>query len=362
VIAFCSSITEQFQSEDTRYFHFGLTSSDVIDTAHALIIKKSMLMIKNELTDLKKILHEKAFENRDLLCMGRSHGIYAEAMIFGQKFLSYEAELDRRLNDWNLLISELTGQLSGAVGNYTIISPEQEERTLQKLGLKVESISTQIIPRDRYASIISVGGLIASLFERMAIELRLLQHSDVDEVREGFSAGQKGSSTMPHKKNPISAENITGLCRILRSHVIPSLENCALWHERDISHSSAERIILPDHFGLIFYTTQRLKTLLKNLVINRNKIEARVISTEKIFSSLVLHRLVELNPQIPRDFLYELVQDCFFSSQDRPSLILTLEQSFEKHHLKHQCREWIDIENLRRHYAEQFSKILLRIV
>ncbi len=360
VIAFCTSITEQFAPEDGRFFHFGITSSDVIDTAHALLIKDSMRVIEKDLAQLKSVLRNKAVETSDLLCIGRSHGISAEAMVFGSKFLSFEAELGRRLVEWNVAMGDLTGQLSGAVGNYTVVTPEIEEKTLQKLSLKVEVVSTQVIPRDHYAKIIGIGSLLASLFERMATEFRLLQHSDIDEVREGFAKGQKGSSTMPHKKNPISSENITGMARILRSHIIPALENCALWHERDISHSSVERMMLPDHFGLLAYATRRMKNVVENLVIDRKKIESKVEINEKIYSSFVLHQLIQMNPTTKREDIYEAVQNSFFKSATKDELRKNLSEDLDLLKLNHHTETWIDFEKIRSHYKLQFKKILAR--
>jgi adenylosuccinate lyase len=360
VIAFCTSVTEQFAPEEGRFFHFGITSSDVIDTAHALLIRDSMQIVLKDLEDLKVALRTKAKDTSELLCIGRSHGISAEAMIFGQKFLSFEAELSRRIMDWNHCKDALTGQLSGAVGNYTVVTPEQEARTLKRLGLKVEQVSSQVIPRDQYALMISVGALIGSLLERMAIEFRLLQHSDIDEVREGFSKGQKGSSTMPHKKNPISSENITGMARMLRSHVTPALENCALWHERDISHSSVERMMFPDHFGILAYSLRRMTNVVTNLVIDREKIEKKVEKNEKIYSSYVLHQLIEMNPQTKREELYEAVQAAFFKATNKDELKKSLDDELTNRKLKHEAKKWIDFENLRAHYKDQFRKVLAR--
>jgi adenylosuccinate lyase len=360
VIAFCSSITEQFSPEDGRLFHFGITSSDIIDTAHALLIKESMAIIEKDLIALNQSLLHKAQATSDLLCIGRSHGISAEAMIFGQKFLSFSAELERRLRDWKELKYALTGKISGAVGNYTVVSPEFEDQTLALLELKVEPVSSQVIPRDHYAKIVSSGALLASLFERMATEFRLLQHSDIDEVKEGFSKGQKGSSTMPHKKNPISSENITGIARLLRSHVTPMLENCVLWHERDISHSSVERIILPDHFGLLAYSARRMKNVVENLVIEREKIEAKVKSNEKIYSSWVLHQLIQANPEVKREQLYEVVQTAFFHSQNKDELVKNLTHHLSTGNFKHHIADWLSWEKLHQHYQRQFHKILAR--
>jgi adenylosuccinate lyase len=360
VIAFCTSVTEQFPPEDGRFFHFGITSSDVIDTAHALLIKDSMKLVEADLVALVAALRARAEETADLLCLGRSHGISAEAMVFGQKFLSVAAELNRRLVEWRGAAADLTGQLSGAVGNYTVVTPEQEARTLRRLGLAVEAVSTQVVPRDHYAKIVAYGALIGAGLERLAVELRLLQHSDVDEVHEGFAKGQKGSSTMPHKKNPISSENVTGMARMLRSHVIPALENCALWHERDISHSSVERMLLPDHFGILAYALRRMKTVVENLVIDRARIEAKVETNEKIYSSYVLHKLIELNPSTKREELYEAVQAAFFRARTKDELSGSLDEELTARKLRHEAKRWVDFENLRAHYRAQFAKILSR--
>jgi adenylosuccinate lyase len=360
VIAFCSSITEQFSHNEGTFFHFGITSSDIIDTAHALLIRKSIQVIEDDLRALRKVLWEKAIETKDLLAIGRSHGISAEAMIFGQKFLSFVSELDRSIEDLKKIQTNLTGQMSGAVGNYTVVTPEQEKRTLTRLNLHVEKVSTQVIPRDHYARIISIGGLIGTLLERMAVEFRLLQHSDIDEVKEGFSKGQKGSSTMPHKKNPISSENITGIARILRSHLNPILESCVLWHERDISHSSVERIIFPDHFTLLAFGLRRMRKVVHDLVIDRNKIESKALSDEKIFSSYVLHQLLLLNEGTKREILYEAVQKTFFESNSKEELQKNLKDTLEMNKFKHDVPSWLKIENLRMHYVHQFEKVLKR--
>jgi adenylosuccinate lyase len=361
VIAFCTSVTEQYPAEDGRFFHFGITSSDVIDTAHALLIKDSMAVIEKDLEALKVSLRKQAEATSDLLCIGRSHGISAEAMVFGQKFLSFEAELGRRIGEWKEATSSLTGQLSGAVGNYTVVSPEQEEKTLKKLGLKVETVSSQVVPRDHYAKVVSIGALIASLFERMAIEFRLLQHSDIDELREGFAKGQKGSSTMPHKKNPISSENITGMARMLRSHIIPALENCALWHERDISHSSVERMILPDHFGILAYSTRRMKNVVDNIVIDRERVESKVESNEKIYSSYVLHKLIKINAHVRREDLYEAVQESFFKAKNLEDLRAVLSETLDLRGFKHHSAEWINFSNLKAHYVNNYKYLLKRM-
>jgi adenylosuccinate lyase len=266
VIAFCTSITENVPEEVGKYFHFGCTSSDIIDTATNLQIKESTELILNKLVKLKEALLSKAKEHQNTLCMGRSHGMNAEPMSFGQKFLSYYAEISRRLDELqDFYDNNITGQISGAVGNYTILNTEIEKKAIESLGLKVEPISSQVIPRDHIAKLVSINALIASALERIAVEIRHLHHSDLGEVHEGFSKGQKGSSIMPHKKNPISGENITGIARVIRSHLTIAHENIPLWHERDISHSSAERLMLPDNFGLLYYAIKRMTDTIENL-------------------------------------------------------------------------------------------------
>jgi adenylosuccinate lyase len=317
VIAFCSSITEQVDDEFKKYFHFGVTSSDIIDTALTLQIKSSMTLISNELKGLLQALNDKANEYKDLLCLGRSHGMYAEPMSFGQKFLLAYAEFDRRLADYNHFFeTELTGQLSGAVGNYAVITPKIETAAMKILSLRVEPVSTQVIPRDRIAKLMNIHALMGAAIERLCTEIRLLHHSDIGELHEGFSKGQKGSSTMPHKKNPISTENLTGIARLLRSHAMVAMENTNLWHERDISHSSAERFILPDSFGCLYYALKRLNNTVQNLVVHSEHIEQKVRGNFTYLSSYVLHELIKINEKT-REELYEVVQTAAFNAKEQ---------------------------------------------
>jgi len=314
IIAFCTSITENIDAEQARFFHFGVTSSDIIDTSLTLQIKESLDVIIPSLKKLKKTLFQKAVENKDLLTIGRSHGIFAEPMSFGQKFLGYYCEFSRRLQDLqNFYENELTAQFSGAVGNYCILSPAIEQEAATLLGLKIEPVSTQVIPRDRLAKLIQINGLIASAIERLAVEIRHLHRSDVNELHEGFDKGQKGSSTMPHKKNPISGENLTGMARVLRSHVGIALDNIVLWHERDISHSSTERLYLPDNLGLLFYSLERLDKTVNNLALHNDEIEAKVNQNTTYLSSYFLHFLIQ-STEFKREDLYPVVQKASFES------------------------------------------------
>jgi adenylosuccinate lyase len=359
VVAFCSSITEQVAPEQARFFHFGVTSSDIIDTALSLQLRDSIRLVVSAIESLISSLDQKISETRDLLCLGRSHGMAAEPMIFAQKFLSFRCELSRRLEDYHsALKNEITGQLSGAVGNYSLLSPEIETKALSFLGLRPEPVSTQVIPRDHLAKIISLGSLTGSALERMAIEFRHLHRTEVGEISEGFGRGQTGSSTMPHKKNPVSSENISGLARVLRSHESIALENTLLWHERDISHSSAERLYLPDHFGLLVYSLNRMASTLKNLEIHREQIESRVTGNHRIFSSLILHKLIEQNT-CSRETLYSLVQAATFQSSTLPEMIQVISDSGSQHGINATLSA-VSFDDLKRHYQTQFDQVYAR--
>jgi len=316
VIAFCTSITEQFPADIGKYFHYGVTSSDVIDSALTLQLKASLEVVMKSYDQFLEALKSRALETKMVMTLGRSHGMYAEPMSFGQKLLGHYAEFKRRRADLeDFMKNDLTIQLSGAVGNYTILTPDIEESVAKKLGVKVEDVSTQIIPRDRLAKLIAITSLVANAIERLAVEIRHLHHSDVREVAEGFRKGQKGSSTMPHKKNPISSENLTGLSRFLRSHLTLALENCILWHERDISHSSAERLYLPDHFGILVYALDRFTTTINMLEIDQEIIEGKVLAHTHYLSSFYLHYLISHCDSLTREDLYAIIQAASFDKE-----------------------------------------------
>ena len=306
-IAFLTNVSENV-GENSRYIHMGLTSSDVIDTALALQIKQANKVIEQDIVDVIELLKRKAVEFKNTICIGRSHGIHAEPMTFGIKMCNWLEIMRRNLKRFQSANEEiLTGQISGPVGTYSNISPEVEKLTCKILGLKPASVSTQVIQRDLHANYIQTLALIASTIEQFAVELRHLQRSEVLEVEEGFSKGQKGSSAMPHKKNPISAENLSGLSRIVRANSIAALENVVLWHERDISHSSAERIIFPDSTILLDYMLNRFKILLENLVVHKDKmLENTNLYGGCVFSQRVLLALV--NKGLLRDDAYKIVQ------------------------------------------------------
>ncbi|MCL1827419.1 MAG: adenylosuccinate lyase [Candidatus Cloacimonetes bacterium] len=307
VIAFLTNVAENV-GESARYIHYGMTSSDMIDTALALQCRDAINLLQDEIVDLFSYLSIKAFKYKDLLCMGRSHGIHAEPTSFGLKFLSWVDELFRdskRLTDAKLDITY--GQISGAVGNYAHIDPKIELAVCKELNLSAADISTQIISRDRHAYLMQIIALIGTTLEKIALEIRHLQRTEVGEVEEGFAKGQKGSSAMPHKKNPVTSEQICGLARVLRANASAAIENNALWHERDISHSSVERIILPDSFILLHYMIRKVSGLINNLVVNEANIKRNLEMTNGlVFSQIVLLQLAEKG--CSREKAYELVQ------------------------------------------------------
>ncbi len=359
VIAFCTSITEQLEVNEGKYFHFGVTSSDIIDTALTLQIKESLKRIRPSFCKLLDVLDRKAKEHAGTICIGRSHGIFAEPMSFGQKLYGHFCEFNRRFNDLeDYTEKELTGQISGAVGNYTILTPEIEEAVLRKIDLKPETVSTQVIPRDRIAKLTGIIALFGCALERLCVEIRHLQHSDVAEAFEGFKKGQKGSSTMPHKKNPISSENLTGMARMLRSYSQIAQDNCLLWHERDISHSSAERFFLPDMFGILLYSIERMTSTVDDLVINEEAMKAKVTGNFKHLSSFVLHRLIEVS-NTTREDLYKVVQAASFEAQDREGffdhLANSLKEEVETNLIK-ELRSLNDLEIFSAHTGAIFAR------
>jgi len=294
VIAFVSNVAENVGPHG-KYIHYGMTSSDILDTAFSLQVKESGRVLIKSIDRLEKILKKISREHSETLCAGRTHGMWAEPTTFGLKMAGFLAELKRnRRRVQNSLEQMMICKLSGAVGTYSSQVPEVELKVSKKLGLKPETIATQVVPRDRHSEMIySLASLGAGL-ERLAIELRHLQRSEVAEVAEGFTKGQKGSSAMPHKKNPISAENITGAARLLRGYAFSSFENIALWHERDISHSSVERVVFPDAFIITDYSVDRMATLLEGLDVNKKRMLENIESSQgQIFSSHILLALVQ---------------------------------------------------------------------
>ena len=307
VIAFLTNLAENI-GEESRFIHQGVTSSDILDTTLSIQLKESCLIIKKELKKLLEVLKEKAVSYKKTPCIGRSHGIFAEPTTFGLKMLgkyfefkrSYERFLEAEKN-----ISVCA--ISGAVGTFANIDPYAQDYVAKKLKIHSEEVSTQVIPRDRYAYLFSVIAIIASSLENLAIEIRHLQRSELGEVEEFFSEKQKGSSAMPHKRNPVLSENITGIARIIRANILPILENISLWHERDISHSSVERVIFPDTLILLDFSLSRMSDVIKNLIINEEKMLANLNSSKGLYNSQrVLLKLIDKG--LTREDAYRKVQ------------------------------------------------------
>jgi adenylosuccinate lyase len=294
--------------EDGRYFHFGLTSSDVLDTALGLRLKEAADLLLSDLDELLAVLKDKAYAYKDTVMVGRTHGVHAEPITLGLKFALWYSEFQRQRQRLSQAREEIAvGKLSGAVGTFAHLPPEVEARVCAKLGLKAAAVSTQIIQRDRHAEYFLTLALIGASVEKISLEIRHLQRTEVREAEEAFGKGQKGSSAMPHKRNPVLSENLCGLARVLRANALAALENVALWHERDISHSSVERIIAPDSTVLLDFMLARLTRLLTNLQVYPEQMLANLNLTRGlVFSQSLLLALIKKG--LGRDEAYRLVQ------------------------------------------------------
>ena len=322
VIAFLTSITEK-AGKDAKYLHKGMTSSDVLDTCFNLQLKQSGEILIKDLDELLKSIKRQAIKHKYTLCIGRSHGIHAEPITFGLKMLSFYQEFHRNKKRLINSIQEIsTCAISGAVGTFANVDPRIEKYVAKKLNLSIEPISTQIIPRDRHAQYFSTLAIIASSVERLAVEIRHLQRTEVLEVEEFFGKKQKGSSAMPHKKNPILSENLTGLARLIRSSVIPALENVVLWHERDISHSSVERNIGPDATVALDFALTRLSNVIKNLnIYSKNMYKNLNLTNGIFFSQRVLLELTTAG--FTREEAYKIVQKNALNAWEKNSSFLS---------------------------------------
>lgn len=308
VIAFLTAVEEKV-GPAARFIHLGCTSSDIVDTANGVLLDRAARIIARSLDELLETLKEMAHRHKGLLCMGRTHGIHAEPTSYGLKLAGFYAEMSRHKERFAAARQGVrVGKISGAVGTYAHLNPEVERLACEILGLEVDPISTQIIQRDRHAAFFTALAVLAGGVERLCVELRHLQRTEVLEVEEGFAEGQKGSSAMPHKRNPISAENLTGLSRLLRTNAVAAMENQALWHERDISHSSVERVIMPDSTILADYVLSRLNGVLRRLRVIPANIERNLKGSCGLFySQRVLMALLE-ETDLGRQQAYEMVQ------------------------------------------------------
>lgn len=307
VIAFTTTIAEQV-GPSARYFHYGLTSSDVVDTAMALQVKDASALLIEGLDRLLDVLKSRALDFKSTVMVGRTHGIHAEPITFGHKLAIWYAEVKRHRQRFEDAAEGMrVGKLSGAVGTFAHLSPDIEEKVMRVLGLSPAYASSQVIQRDRHACYISAIALIGATLEKVAIEVRHLQRTEVQEAQEYFSSKQKGSSAMPHKRNPITSEQISGLARLLRGNAVAAMENVALWHERDISHSSVERVIFPDSTILLDYLLDRTSSLLDRLVVHEDRMEANLEMTRGlIYSGQLLLELVEKG--VTRENAYSWIQ------------------------------------------------------
>ena len=308
IIAFLTNVNENVPARSNKYIHMGLTSSDVVDTANALLLRDASNIITKDLDTVISSVKELAFKHKNTVCIGRSHGVHAEIITFGFKLLNWLDVLERAKKDFIYAAEEVkTGQISGPVGTYSNVDPEVEQIACEILGLTPARISTQVIARDIYARYLQSLGIIASVLEQFATEIRHLQRTEVREVEEGFGAHQKGSSAMPHKRNPVLSENLCGLARVVRSNTVAAMENIVLWHERDISHSSVERIIFADSTILIDFILNRFNGIIKNLVVyDKNMLKNTDMYGGVIYSQKVLLKLVEKG--LNREEAYTIVQ------------------------------------------------------
>ena len=315
--------------EGSNWIHYGLTSSDVVDTSNSLLIKESLEVLLKLVDDLLNEIKNRAIDEQSTKIIGRTHGVFAEETFLGNILGNWYLEIKRNLDRLSTAKETISyGKLSGPVGNYTVVTPEIEDKTLKKLDLKAEKFASQIVSRDRYAEVVSAISILASSYDRIAGNLRSYQRSEISEIFEPFKEGQKGSSAMPHKKNPIGSERISGLSRIIRGYSVSSLENMVLWNERDISNSSVERIIIPDSFNIICFMTTELTSIIKNMVINREQINKNLENAKnKSISQRVLSELV--NKGIDRDSAYRSIQNLIFENNSSEELIKAIEEEFD---------------------------------
>jgi len=313
VLAFVESMMSQF-NESKRYFHYGLTSTDIVDTAQSLVLKDASTIIDAHMHNLLHTILEHAYKYHDTPMMARTHGMYAEMSTLGLRFLRLYEDVNRAYNRLKTSLDDvLQVKLSGAVGHYSILPRDHESLVGKLLGLKVQKLSTQVLARDKHAGMISNISILGSVIEDFVLDIRLLSRSDVREVSEGFSATQKGSSAMPHKKNPITSENLTGLSRMLRGYVTMAMENIALWHERDISHSSVERVIFEDSFSLLETMIIKTNQLIKDLVVFKDQMQVHINQTyQTTYSQRLLHACIDHD--LDRIESYEHIQKASFEA------------------------------------------------
>ena len=362
MIAFLTNVAEHV-GPDSRFIHLGLTSSDILDNSFALLLREAMTLIIGDVKEFMGVIKERAVEHKYTAMIGRSHGIHAEPITFGLKLAVWYAEMRRNLKRMEEAFEVISyGKLSGAVGTFANISPKIEAYVCGKLGLKPAEVSTQILQRDRHAQYFSALSILAGTLEKIAVEIRHLQRTEVLEAEEAFGKGQKGSSAMPHKKNPIGSENISGLARLVRSNSLAAMENMALWHERDISHSSVERVIGPDSTILIDYMLHRITRIVKNLVVHPEKMTENLNKLKGlIFSQQVLMKLTSMG--LKRQIAYDMVQrnalKVWDTGKDFKSLLLE-DQEIRKYLTERDVEELFSLDYHLKHVEDIFERVFTK--
>ena len=359
VIAFLTSVSE-YVGGDARYIHMGITSSDILDTSLSLLLKEASMLIIKDTERLLAVLKEKAFKHKQTIMIGRTHGIHAEPITFGFKMALWYEEMKRNLTRMRRAKENISyGKISGAVGTFAHTSPFVEEYVCKKLGLKPAPVSTQIIQRDRHAEYFATLAIVASSLDNFAQEIRLLQRTEVGEVEEFFSKGQKGSSAMPHKRNPVLSENLSGLARVVRSHALTAFENVTLWHERDISHSSAERVIGPDSTILIDFMLNRFTSIVEQLVVYPKQMEKNLSLTNGIFfSQAIMLRLVKKG--LSREDAYRVVQKSALQAWDESKdfkNVIAKDSAVKKYLSKKEIEQSCNMKNYLKHIDDIFLRV-----
>jgi adenylosuccinate lyase len=362
VVAFTRSVSESL-GEEKKWIHYGLTSTDVVDTANGVRLKQANEILRNGLNHIINVLADKAQEHKYTVMMGRTHGVHAEPTTFGLKCALWYAEMKRNRDRFEKAAADVEfGKMSGSVGTFANIPPEVEEHVCDELGLKPAPVSTQTLQRDRHAHYISVLALIGSTMEKMAVEIRHLQRSEVREAEEFFRKGQKGSSSMPHKRNPVSSENITGCSRVLRGYMNSAYQNIPLWHERDISHSSVERIIFPDATILLDYMLNRFAGVVENLTVFPEKMKENIYETYGLtFSQRVLHQLIDKG--MSREKAYDTVQPLAMQAWEQKTMFRDLVEANEtvRQNLSEQdIDEAFDLDHHTRNVDRIFERVGLK--
>jgi adenylosuccinate lyase len=359
VIAFLTSVAENVGA-DSRFIHKGLTSSDVVDTALSLLMREGSDTLIRDIRDLMAVLKSQAFRYKDTPCIGRSHGVHAEPMTFGLKFALWYADMERNMERMKRAKKVISvGKLSGAVGTFSNLPPAIEEKVCKRLGLRPEPIATQVIQRDRHAEYLAALALVAASVEKIAIEIRHLQRTEVLEAEEPFEAGQKGSSAMPHKRNPVGSENLSGLARVVRTNAMAALEDIALWHERDISHSSVERIIIPDSSILVDYMLNRMKGILEGLQVYPGRMKENMAKSYGLYNSQKV-MLALTSKGLSREEAYAVVQRTAMKSwrekKDFKGLLLK-DKEVRKHISPKMMNDIFDLK----HYFRRVDYLFARV-